>query len=162
TIRCTNRHVMIEFRAGRPAVLSPHGTVTSPHALASRAGAAMLREGGSAIDAAIAASAALSVLYPHMTGIGRPCFCLPDEIRAARAAPVRYIEGGGRATSRCTIDAFARRGLAEVPYKGPLVGTLTVPGSVASWTMAHAAYGRLTLKRCLEPAIGYAREGFVP
>jgi gamma-glutamyltranspeptidase len=150
---------MIEFRAGRPAVLSPHGMVTSPHALASRAGAEMLRDGGSAIDAALAASATLSVLYPHMTGIGGDAFWL---IYDARAACVRYVDGGGRATSRGTIEAFARRGLAEVPYKGPLAGTLTVPGSVASWTMAHAAYGRLTLKRCLEPAIGHAREGFAP
>jgi gamma-glutamyltranspeptidase/glutathione hydrolase len=150
---------MIEFRAGRPAVQSPHGMVASPHALASRAGAGMLRDGGSAIDAALAASAALSVLYPHMTGIGGDAFWL---IWDARAGRVRYIDGGGRATSRGTIDAFARRGLVEVPYKGPLVGTLTVPGAVASWTMAHAAYGRLTLKRCLEPAIGYAREGFAP
>ena len=148
---------MIEFVAGRPATRSSNGMVTSPHALASEAGAAVLRDGGSAIDAAVAASAVLSVLYPHMTGIGGDAFWL---IHDARSGAVRYIDGGGRATSRGTIDAFTRRGLDEVPYRGPLPGTLTVPGSVASWTMAHAAYGRLTLRRCLENAIGYAREGF--
>ena len=73
---------------------------------------------------------------------------------------MRYIDGGGRATSRGTLDAFAKRGLDEVPYKGVLPGTLTVPGAVASWGMAHAAYGRLPLKRCLENAIGYASGGF--
>ena len=73
---------------------------------------------------------------------------------------MRYIDGGGRATSRGTIEAFAQRGLDEVPYRGPLPGTLTVPGAVASWGMAHAAYGRLPLRRCLESAIGLAREGF--
>ena len=148
---------MIEFVAGRPATRSSNGMVTSPHALASRAGAEVLRDGGTAIDATVATSAALSVLYPHMTGIGGDAFWL---IHDAKTGAVRYIDGGGRATSRGTIDAFARRGLGEVPYRGPLPGTLTVPGSVASWTMAHAAYGRLTLRRCLESAIGYAREGF--
>jgi gamma-glutamyltranspeptidase/glutathione hydrolase len=148
---------MIEFSAGRPATRSSSGMVTSPHALASEAGAAVLREGGTAVDAAVATSGALSVLYPHMTGIGGDAFWL---IYDAAANAVRYIDGGGRATSRGTVEAFTRRGLAEVPYKGPLPGTLTVPGAVASWGMAHAAYGRLPLKRCLESAIGYAREGF--
>jgi gamma-glutamyltranspeptidase len=150
---------MIEFRAGRPATLASHGMVTSSHALASRAGAEMLNDGGSAIDAAIAASAALSVLYPHMTGIGGDAFWL---IYDAAQRKVRYIDGGGRATGCGTLDAFARRGLSEVPYRGPLPGTLTVPGSVASWTLAHASYGRLPLKRCLAAAIDYARDGFAP
>jgi gamma-glutamyltranspeptidase len=148
---------MIDIRAGRPAVLAPHGMVTSPHVLASRAGADTLRDGGSAIDAAIAASAVLSVVYPHMTGIGGDAFWL---IYDNKTRAVRYIDGGGRATSRGTIEAFARRGLTEVPHKGVLPGTLTVPGAVASWGMAHAAYGRLTLKRCLDRAIGHARDGF--
>jgi gamma-glutamyltranspeptidase len=148
---------MIEFSAGRPATRSSGGMVTSPHALASSAGAEVLREGGSAIDAAVATSAALSVLYPHMTGVGGDAFWL---IYDAHTRSVRYIDGGGRATSRGTIEAFRKRGLDEVPYRGVLPGTLTVPGSVASWGMAHAAYGRLPLKRCLESAIGFAREGF--
>jgi gamma-glutamyltranspeptidase/glutathione hydrolase len=148
---------MMEIRAGRPATLAPHGMVTSSHALASQAGAEILRDGGSAVDAAVATSAALSVLYPHMTGIGGDAFWL---IYDASTRAVRYIDGGGRATSRGTVEAFERRGLGEVPYRGVLPGTLTVPGAVASWGMAHAAYGRLTLKRCLESAIGYASGGF--
>jgi len=148
---------MIDIKAGRPATIASNGMVTSPHALASQAGAAVLRDGGSAIDAAVATSAALSVLYPHMTGIGGDAFWL---IYDANTKAVRYIDGGGRATSRGTVEAFTKRGLGEVPYRGPLPGTLTVPGAVASWGMAHAAYGRLPLKRCLEEAIGYARDGF--
>ena len=77
---------MIDIRAGRPATLSPNGMVTCPHALASQAGADVLRAGGSAVDAAVAASAALSVLYPHMTGIGGDAFWLiydaSDQTRA--------------------------------------------------------------------------------
>jgi len=148
---------MTRILTGRPATTAPNGLVTSPHSLASAAGLDLLRAGGSAVDAALATSAALSVLYPHMTGIGGDAFWL---IHDARTGQVRYIDGGGRATAGGTLDAFARRGLSEVPLKGVLPGTLTVPGAVASWTEAHAAYGRLPLARCLESAIGYARDGF--
>jgi gamma-glutamyltranspeptidase len=148
---------MPDITTGRPATLALNGLVTCPHSLASQAGVDVLRAGGSAIDAAIAASAALSVLYPHMTGIGGDAFWL---IHDAKTKQVRYLDGGGRATAKGTIDAFTKRGLGEVPYRGALPGTLTVPGAVASWTEAHAAYGWLPLKRCLESAIGYARDGF--
>ena len=86
---------MIEFVAGRPATRSSNGMVTSPHALASQAGAEVLRDGGTAIDAAVATSAVLSVVYPHMTGIGGDAFWL---IHDAGTGAVRYIDGGGRAT----------------------------------------------------------------
>jgi gamma-glutamyltranspeptidase/glutathione hydrolase len=148
---------MTDISTGRPATLAPNGLVTSPDTLASQAGADVLRAGGSAIDAAIASSAVLSVVYPHMTSIGGDAFWL---IWDAAKREVRYVDGGGRATAGGTIEAFAKRGLSEVPLKGPLPATLTAPGSVASWTEAHAAYGRLPLGRCLESAIGYARDGF--
>src|SRR5690349_8916539 len=121
---------MTEILTGRPATLAPNGLVTSPHSLASAAGVDLLRAGGSAIDAALAASAVLSVIYPHMTSIGGDAFWL---IHDARANRVRYLDGGGRACSGGTLEAFARRGLDAVPVKGPLPGTLTVPGAVASW-----------------------------
>ena len=107
---------MIEYNAGRPAAQSPHGMVTSPHVLASQAGADILKRGVSAVDAAVATSATLSVVYPHMTGIGGDAFWL---IYDAATDAVRYIDGGGRATSLTSVDAFARRGLAEEPYRGP-------------------------------------------
>ncbi len=148
---------MTDIRTGRPATLAPNGMVTSPHSLASAAGVDVLRAGGSAIDAAIAASGVLSVLYPHMTSVGGDAFWL---IHDAKTKQVRYLDGGGRAAQAGTIAAFAKRGLSEVPYRGVLPATLTVPGAVASWTEAHAAYGRLPLARCLESATGYARDGF--
>ena len=137
--------------------MAPRGVVTSPHSLASAAGVEMLKAGGSAVDAAIATSAALAVLYPHMTSVGGDAFWL---IYDARAGTVRYLGGGGRAAASATIEAFARRGLSEIPYRGVVPATLTVPGGVASWCEAHAAYGRLPLARSLEAAIGYARDGF--
>jgi gamma-glutamyltranspeptidase len=131
--------------------------VTCPHSLASQAGVNVLRAGGSAVDAAIATSAALAVLYPHMTGLGGDAFWL---IYDAKTGQVRHLDGGGRAAANASLDWFARRGYAEVPFRGILPATLTTPGSVASWGEAHTAYGRLPLARSLESAIGYARDGF--
>src|SRR5687767_12127801 len=138
------------IQTGRPATLAPRGMVASPHSLASAAGADVLRAGGSAIDAAIAASAALCVLYPHMTSVGGDAFWLVYD-RAARR--VRYLDGGGRAARTADVGWFQQRGLDAVPPRGVLPATLTVPGAVASWCEAHAAYGRLPLERDLAAAI---------
>lgn len=137
--------------------MGPQGMVTCPHASASQAGVDILRAGGSAVDAAIATSAALAVLYPHMTSVGGDAFWL---IHDARTGTVRYLDGGGRAAANASIDWFTSRGHAEVPFRGVLPATLTTPGAVASWAEAHAAYGKLPLARCLDSAITYARDGF--
>jgi gamma-glutamyltranspeptidase len=131
--------------------------VTSPHALASRAGVAALQAGGSAVDAAIAAAAVLSVVYPHMTSLGGDAFWL---IYDARAGAVRSLEAAGRAAATATIDWFASRGLREIPVRGIVPATLTVPGAVDGWCQAHAAYGRLPLATDLAAAVGHARDGF--
>jgi gamma-glutamyltranspeptidase/glutathione hydrolase len=131
--------------------------VASPHSLASAAGVDALRAGGSAVDAAIATGAALSVLYPHMTSVGGDAFWL---IYDAQARRVRYLNGGGRAAKSASIDWFRSRGMNEIPLRGFLPATLTVPGAVASWCTAHGEYGRLPLSRDLASAIEYAREGY--
>jgi gamma-glutamyltranspeptidase/glutathione hydrolase len=131
--------------------------VACPHALASQAGVDALRAGGSAVDAAIAASGALAVLYPHMTGLGGDAFWL---IYDAKKAAVRYLDGGGRAAASASAAWFRERGHGEIPYRGILPATLTTPGAVSSWVEAHREYGRLPLQRDLHAAIGYAREGF--
>jgi gamma-glutamyltranspeptidase/glutathione hydrolase len=131
--------------------------VSSPHSLASASGAEVLRVGGSAVDAAIAASAVLSVVYPHMTSVGGDAFWL---IHDARSRAVRFLGGGGRATSSATIEWFRSRGHDEIPLRGVLPATVTVPGAVDSWCEAHASYGTLPLARDLAAAIEYARDGF--
>jgi gamma-glutamyltranspeptidase/glutathione hydrolase len=131
--------------------------VTSPHSLASAAGVDVLRAGGSAIDAIIAASGVLGVIYPHMTGIGGDAFWL---IHDGKTGQVRYIDGGGRAAAGATIPRLAEMGHGEIPLRGIVPATLTTPGALASWSLAHDEYGRLPLSRVLESAIGYARDGF--
>src|SRR5882672_7941426 len=98
---------MVDIHTGRPATLAPQGMVTCPHSLASQAGVDVLRAGGSAVDAAIATSAALAVLYPHMTGVGGDAFWL---IYDAGARRVRHLDGGGRAARSASIDWFRSRG----------------------------------------------------
>jgi len=107
--------------------------VTSPHSLASAAGLDVLRAGGSAIDAAIATSAVLSVVYPHMTGLGGDAFWL---IHDGASGEIRYLNGGGKATEGATLSALEARGLNEIPLRGIVPATLTVPGAVASWIEA--------------------------
>ena len=142
---------------GRPATLAYRGMVTSPHTLASQAGVAILQAGGSAVDAAIAAAAVLSVIYPHMTSLGGDAFWL---IHDARTGAVRSLEAAGRAAAAATLDWFAARGLREIPVRGIVPATLTVPGAVDGWYQAHAAHGRLPLATDLAAAVGYARDGF--
>jgi len=129
--------------------------VASPHALASGAGADVLRAGGSAVDAAIATASALGVLYPHMCGIGGDAFWL---IYSAGEKRVAYLDGGGRAAASATLARF--QGRTEVPFRGIAPATLTTPGAVASFAEAHERYGRLPLAHCLRDAIHYARDGF--
>ena len=121
---------MIERHTGRPPTLAPRGMVACPHALASEAGVEILKAGGSAVDAAIAASAALSVIYPHMTGLGGDAFWL---IYDARQKRVRCLDGAGCAAASASIETFRARGMGEIPFRGILPATLTVPGAVASW-----------------------------
>jgi gamma-glutamyltranspeptidase/glutathione hydrolase len=147
----------MEITTGRPVTLAPRGIVTSPHALASSAGVDILRAGGSAVDAAIATSAVLGVVYPHMTGLGGDAFWL---IHEGRSGAVKFLNGGGKAAGTASLTALRERGVSEIPLRGIIPATLTVPGAVASWTEAHRAYGRLPLAKVLENAISYAREGF--
>lgn len=147
----------MNITTGRPVTMAPSGMVACPHSLASQAGVDVLRAGGSAVDAAIAASAALSVLYPHMTGVGGDAFWL---IYDAKNNQVRHLDGGGRGAATASAAWFIERGHGEVPVRGILPATLTTPGAVSSWVEAHREFGRLPLQRNLESAIGYAREGF--
>src|SRR5258706_10427245 len=122
--------------------LSYPSMVASPHAAASQSGADVLRAGGSAVDAALAAASSLGVLYPHMCGIGGDAFWL---VYDAASRKVSYLDGGGRAARSATLERFA--GQSEIPFPGLVPATLTTPGAVASLCSAHEPYGRLPLAR---------------
>jgi gamma-glutamyltranspeptidase/glutathione hydrolase len=131
--------------------------VVSPHALASQAGTAILGTGGSAVDAAIATQAVLSVVYPHMTGVGGDGFWLTYD---ARNESVEYLNAAGNAGASANIEQFRAAGHAEIPLRGAMPATLTVPGAVAGWCEAHEPHGKLPLDVVLNTAIQLAANGF--
>lgn len=116
----------------------------------------VLREGGNAFDAAIAANAVLCVVYPHMTSIGGDLFalCWP----AGEGAPIG-LAGAGRSGSLASIERVREQGHETMPLRGAL--TITVPGTVQAWGRLLERFGRMGLGRVLEPAVKAARDGYV-
>lgn len=128
-----------------------HGAVVSPHHLATQAGLAVLRSGGSAVDAAIATNAALAVVAGHSCGLGGDAFWLIWDPRTGKALA---LNGSGRSGGAATIAAARAAGHRTMPERG--LWSVTVPGAVYSWGMAHARFGRLSWATLLEPAIDLA------
>src|SRR5438552_942343 len=135
----------------RPTIRSVNGLVATDNHLATAAGVAVLREGGSAVDAAVAAAAVCTVTQPHRTGIGGDLFAL---VYDARTREVQAYNGSGAAPSALDLDSFPD----GYPKSGPRV--VTVPGVLAAFADLMDDHGRLGLERALAPAIQYAEEGF--
>ena len=135
----------------RPTVRAANGIVASGHHLATAAGIAALRDGGSAVDAAIAAAAVCAVVLPQRTSIGGDVFAL---VYDSGARTVTAYNGSGAAPARADAGAF---GLTFGETGAKLA---TVPGCIAAWADMLADQGRLGLDRALSPAIAYAAEGF--
>lgn len=139
---------------GRPTTWATNGVVATPHYLASQAGLGVLRDGGNAVDAAIAANATLNVVYPHQCHIGGDLFAMvwdPDGRR------LQGLNASGPAPAGESIERLRSAGYEELPERGAL--TVTVPGTVAGWQALQERYGSLGLDRLLAPAITYARDG---
>ena len=141
--------------AARSTVYAPNGAVATSQPLASAAGLEVLRQGGNAIDAAVAAAAVLSVTEPHMTGIGGDMFAI---VWLAREQKLIALNASGRAGSRMTRETLQTRGFRSGSQQG--VMSVTVPGALAGWDMLVRTHGKRTLAQALQPAIAYARDGF--
>lgn len=144
------------FASRRSPVYSRHGIVAASQPLAVAAGLEILRQGGNAIDAAIAVAAALNVTEPGSTGLGGDCFALVYQQATGR---VSALNGSGRAPAALTIERLQRDGFSPelTPYH-PY--TITVPGACAGWCDLLARFGSLPLAQILAPAIHLAEEGF--
>ncbi len=136
------------------AIVGSKSMVVSPHYLASQAGNTILEKGGNAFDAAVAVSACLAVVYPHMTGLGGDSFWLTYSNKEEK---VRVYNGSGRTGINVTRDAY--EGQSSIPIRG-IESAITVPGMVDSWDAVLNKYGRLSLAEVLQPAIEYAAKGF--
>ncbi len=137
-----------------PAARGTHGAVASPHHLATQAGIGILRAGGTAVDAAIATNAALAVVAGHSCGLGGDAFWL---IHDPSTRDTLALNGSGRSAAGASLAAAIRAGLTSMPERGPW--SVTVPGAVESWGIAHRRHGRLPWQALLAPAIELA-DGF--
>ncbi len=138
-----------------PLARGGQGAVVAPHHLATAAGLAVLRGGGSAVDAAIATNAVLAVVAPEACGLGGDAFWLIWDAAAGRE---QALNGSGRSAAALDAASLRAQGLERLPKRGPL--TITVPGAVRSWGDAHRRFGRISREAILAPAIELAAGGF--
>ncbi len=142
--------------AGRSTVHGANGAIATSHPLASIAGLEVLKTGGNAIDAAIAANAVLCVVEPMMTGIGGDCFAL---IAKGGQLPVLGLNASGRSPATLTADKMRAAGHEAMPTH--TVDAVTIPGALAGWDKLLTDHGTMSLGDVLQPAIRLAHEGYV-
>jgi gamma-glutamyltranspeptidase / glutathione hydrolase len=149
----------------RAEVMAPHAMVTTSQPLAAQAGLQIMRQGGNAIDAAVAAAAVLNLVEPMNTGVGGDLFAI---IYVAKEKSLYVLNASGMAPSGATLAHYGELGYRADPENwGPGSGmpgrgilTVTVPGSAWGWDEALARFGKLTFKEVLQPAVDYAENGF--
>ncbi|WP_256208810.1 gamma-glutamyltransferase [Paenibacillus sp. CF384] len=134
--------------------MSYKNMVAAPYYLASQVGNQILCLGGNAMDASVAVSAALGVVYPHMTGIGGDAFFMIHHNET-----IMGFNGSGRSGGLASRDYYLNKGLNSIPSRG-VESAITVPGMVDTWWEVWSRYGRLQWAELLEPAIKYAEDGF--
>src|SRR5947209_3310268 len=140
--------------AGRSVVIAPHGMVCCAHPLAAQIGLDVLKNGGNAVDAAIAVNAALGLMEPMSCGAGGDLFAI---VWDAKTQKLYGLNASGRAPIKATREFFAARQLCDIPTAGPL--SWSVPGCADGWDQLQKKFGTRTLAELLEPSIKYAQEG---
>lgn len=141
--------------ATRSEVIAQHGMAATSQPLATQIALDILKQGGSAVDAAIAANAALGLMEPTGNGIGGDLFAI---VWDAKTEKLYGLNGSGRSPASLQLSVFQERGDTHIPPYGAL--PITVPGCVDGWFELHEKFGKLDMEQVLAPAIGYAREGF--
>src|SRR5215831_301476 len=136
-------------------VYSAGGVVAAPHYLAALAGVNALRDGGSAVDAAIAANLVMAVTWPQMCGPGGDLFA---QVWSGSERKLYGLNASGRAGRGMSVAAYRSQGLESMPQRG--TRAVTVPGAVDGWYSLHRKFGRLEMPRVARDAIQHARDGF--
>jgi gamma-glutamyltranspeptidase/glutathione hydrolase len=145
---------MRDFQSpGRSAAYGGEAMAATSHPLATLGAIEVLRGGGNAVDAAIAAAAILCVAEPHMTGIGGDCFVL----YAPKGGLPIALNGSGRTPARARLDWYVEHGFGTIPVESP--HAVTVPGAIEAWCRLHADHGTKDWAALLAPAIKLAEEG---
>jgi gamma-glutamyltranspeptidase/glutathione hydrolase len=140
--------------ATRSEVLARNGMAATNHPLATQIALDILKKGGTAVDAAIAANAFLGFADPAMNGVGGDLFAI---VWNAEEEKLYGLNGSGKSPEGLTLDYFTSRNMKSIPAAGPL--PVTVPGCVDAWFELHGEFGKLPVEELLQPAIDYAREG---
>lgn len=140
--------------ATRSEVIAPHAMAATSHPLATQIALDVMKQGGTAVDAAIAANAALGLMEPTGNGIGGDLFAI---IWDPKTKKLHGYNGSGRSPKSLSLDWFREHGHTQVPSHGPL--PVTVPGAVDGWFALHGRFGKLPMREILAPTIRYAREG---
>ena len=138
----------------RSEVIATHGMVATSNPLATQVAIDILKKGGSAVDAAIAANAILALTEPGMCGPGGDLFAI---VWDAHHKKLIGLNASGRSAQNMTMDYFKSKNLTAIPFRGPL--SVTVPGCVDGWFQLHEKFGKLPISDILMPAVNYAREG---
>ena len=141
--------------ATRSEVLATHGMVATSVPLATQIGLDVLKKGGTAVDAAIAANAALGLMEPVSNGVGGDLFAM---VWDAKTKKLYGYNGSGRSPKSLSLQYFVDHNIREIPPLGPL--PVNVPGAVDGWFALHDRFGKLPVREDLAGAIRYAREGF--
>jgi len=141
--------------ASRSEVIGQNGMVATSHPLATQIGLDILKKGGTAIDAAIAANIALGLMEPTGNGIGGDLFAI---VWDAESKKLHGLNASGPAPKDISIDYFRDNDLEKIPSYGPL--PVTVPGAVDGWIKLHEKFGKLEFRTLFEPTIAYAKNGF--
>lgn len=150
-----NRDLLTHRNQNRSTVVSRRGMVCASQPLASIAGVDILKAGGSAVDAAIAANAMLGLVEPMMCGLGGDLFAIVWNEKQQR---LFGLNASGRAPYDWSLQQALDMGMKEILPYSPLAWS--VPGCVSGWALLHERFGKLAFSRLLEPAIQHAREGF--
>jgi len=140
---------------GRSVVMSTEAMAATSQPMATETALQVMRDGGNALDAAIAASAVLSVGETYSSGIGGDCFILYHE---AATGKLQALNGSGRAPAAATAETIRARGFDSMPELGILA--VTVPGAIDAWCEANQKFGKLDFATLLRPAIHYAEQGY--
>ena len=138
----------------RSEVIAKHGMACTSHPLATQIAIDILKQGGSAVDAAIGANAALGLMEPVSNGIGGDLFAI---VWDAKTQKLYGLNASGRSPKSLTKAEFEKRKLTKIPMYGVL--PVSVPGCVDGWAELHDRFGRMPLAKILAPTVAYAREG---
>ena len=139
----------------RSEVIAKNGMVATSHPLASQIGLQILKDGGNAIDAAIAANAALGLMEPTGNGIGGDLFVI---LWDAKTKKLYGLNASGPSPQNISIEYFTAKNLEKIPSYGPL--PVSVPGAVDGWIKLHERFGKLPFEELFKPTIDYANNGF--